>query len=85
MAKNPTKHRAEWTNAIIADLKRMVKDRHPVKAIAKTLSRTEAAIRKKGFDLGLSFKRPSKAAKPAKKAAKPAKKAAKKSAKKGKR
>jgi hypothetical protein len=78
MAKNPTKHRAEWTNAIIADLKRMVKDRHPVKAIAKTLSRTEAAIRKKGFDLGLSFKRPSKAAKPAKKATK-------KSAKKGKR
>ena len=60
----------------------MVKDRHPVKAIAKTLSRTEAAIRKKGFDLGLSFKRPSKAAKPAKKAAK---KATKKSAKKGKR
>ncbi len=83
MAKNPTKHRAEWTNAIIADLKRMVKDRHPVKAIAKTLSRTEAAIRKKGFDLGLSFKRPSKAAKktatPAKKAAKSTKKAAKKS------
>jgi hypothetical protein len=78
MAKNPTKHRAEWTKEIIADLKRMVKDRHPVKAIAKTLSRTEAAIRKKGFDLGLSFKRPSKAGKPAKKAAK-------KSTKKGKR
>ncbi|MFO0994564.1 MAG: hypothetical protein U1E67_21830 [Hyphomicrobiales bacterium] len=82
MAKHPTKHRAEWTNAIIADLKRMVKDRHPVKAIAKALSRTEAAIRKKGFDLGLSFKRPSKAAK---KAAKPAKKSAKKAAKKSKR
>jgi hypothetical protein len=78
MAKNPTKHRAEWTTTIIADLKRMVKDRHPVKAIAKTLSRTEAAIRKKGFDLGLSFKRPSKAAKSAKKAAKATKKAAKK-------
>ena len=82
MAKNPTKHRAEWTKEIIADLKRMVKDRHPVKAIAKTLSRTEAAIRKKGFDLGLSFKRPSKAATPAKKAAK---RTTKKSAKKGKR
>jgi hypothetical protein len=78
MAKNPTKHRAEWTKEIIADLKRMVKDRHPVKAIAKTLSRTEAAIRKKGFDLGLSFKRPSKSAAPAKKAAKASKKSAKK-------
>ena len=83
MAKNPTKHRAEWTKEIIADLKRMVKDRHPVKAISKTLARTEAAIRKKGFDLGLSFKRPAKkAAKPAKKAAKST---AKKSAKKSKR
>lgn len=84
MAKNPTKHRSEWTKDIIADLKRMVKDRHPVKAIAKTLSRTEAAIRKKGFDLGLSFKRPSKAAKKAA-PAKAAKKATKKSAKKAKR
>jgi hypothetical protein len=79
MAKSPKKHRAEWTRDIIADLKSMVKDRHPVKKIAATLSRTEAAIRKKAFDLGLSFKRASKKA--AKKTAKrPAKKAAKKRA-----
>ena len=85
MAKNPTKHRAEWTKEIIADLKRMVKDRHPVKAIAKTLSRTEAAIRKKGFDLGLSFKRPAKVAKKAAPAKRAAKKTTKKAAKKAKR
>jgi hypothetical protein len=76
MAKSPKKHRAEWTRDIIADLKRMVKDQHPVKKIAAALSRTEAAIRKKAFDLGLSFKRASKAAK------KPAKKSAKKAVKK---
>jgi len=76
MAKSPKKHRAEWTRDIIADLKSMVKDRHPVKKIAATLSRTEAAIRKKAFDLGLSFKRATKAAKKTTK--RPAKKAAKK-------
>jgi hypothetical protein len=76
MAKSPKKHRAEWTRDIIADLKGMVKDRHPVKKIAATLARTEAAVRKKAFDLGLSFKRATKAAKKTTK--RPAKKAAKK-------
>ena len=79
MAK-PKKHRAEWTKEIIADFKRMVKDAHPVSAVAKALSRTEAAVRKKAFDLGLSFRRKSKAAKKA--AKRPAKKAAKKRARK---
>jgi len=65
MAKSPKKHRSEWTKDIIADLKRMVKDQHPVKAIANTLARTEAAVRKKAFDLGLSFKRKSKVTKKA--------------------
>ena len=78
MAKSPKQHRSEWTRDIIADLKRMVKDRHPVKKIAGTLARTEAAVRKKAFDLGLSFKRATKATKTT--AKRPAKKAAKKRA-----
>jgi len=66
MAKSPKQHRASWTTKVVADLKRMAKNQHPVKTIAKTLARTEAAVRKKAFDLGVSFRRRKKSTKKAK-------------------
>ena len=36
------------------ELKRLTKNRTPVKKIAKTMKRTEGAVRQKAFQIGLS-------------------------------
>lgn len=57
MAK-PTNHGNPWTPADIALLNRLAKQNKPTTAIAKQLKRTEASVRSKGQELGISFKSP---------------------------
>ncbi|CAN5447345.1 hypothetical protein BH10PSE7_BH10PSE7_07710 [soil metagenome] len=70
MAKRPQSHRTAWSKDILKQFKGLA-GQAPVSQIAKTLQRTEAAIRKRATDIGLSL-RVQKAAKkksPAKKKA----------------
>jgi hypothetical protein len=55
MAKVPPKHREPWSKKEVAKLEKMAA-RRPVGIIASELERTEAAIRNKVRELGLSMK-----------------------------
>ena len=75
MAKKPSSHRTAWDRDILKQLKSMA-GTLPVSAIARTLKRTESAVRKRATDIGLSL-RVARAGKAKKKAA-PRKKASRK-------
>lgn len=67
MARKPSSHRTAWDKTILKQLKSMAGNA-PVSAIARTLKRTESAVRKRATDIGLSL-RVIKAGKARKKAA----------------
>jgi hypothetical protein len=52
--KNGTKSRP-WTPIQVRELKSLAKKKVPAKRIAKTLKRTEGAIRQKALTIGLSL------------------------------
>jgi hypothetical protein len=52
--KRPAKRRA-WTNEDDRALKAMARKRTPAAKIARTLKRTEGAVRQKAFSIGVSL------------------------------
>ena len=54
MGYRRTKRRT-WTAKHIRTLKSLAKKRRPAASIARTLKRTEGAVRQKAFSLGLSL------------------------------
>ena len=48
-------NRRTWSAKHIRTLKTLVKKRRPAAGIARTLKRTEGAVRQKAFSLGLSL------------------------------
>jgi hypothetical protein len=68
MAKRPQSHRTSWDKDVLKQFKSMA-GQAPVSQIAKTLQRTEAAIRKRATDIGLSLRVNRGAKKTAKKGA----------------
>jgi hypothetical protein len=54
--KPPTKHRQPWGPDEVSELKKLIKGNTPTPLIAHKLKRTEAAVRAKSSDEGLSLK-----------------------------
>ena len=58
MAKTAKKKRATrkpWTKELVRELKTHSRDKTPLPRIAKLTKRTEAALRQKAFQLGISL------------------------------
>lgn len=53
MAKKSARKRVEWSKAHLQQLKHHSRARTPVAKIAKTMKRSEGALRQKAFSLGL--------------------------------
>jgi hypothetical protein len=79
MARKPQSHRTSWDRDVLREFKSLA-GMAPVSQIAKTLKRTEAAIRKRATDIGLSLRVQKASKKTSKKA--PARGARKKSSRK---
>ena len=54
MAKSSTKRR-EWSNEDVRNLKSLAKQKTPAAKIARSLRRTEGAVRQKAFSMGVSL------------------------------
>jgi hypothetical protein len=78
MARKPQSHRTAWDKDVLKEFKSLA-GQAPVSQIAKTLKRTEAAIRKRATDIGLSLRVQKTPKKTAKKAGAAKKKAGRKS------
>ncbi len=55
MPRRKTAHRSPWTKEDVKELKAHSKARTPVEKIAKTMKRTESALRRKAGILGLGL------------------------------
>jgi hypothetical protein len=60
MATKRANHRAAWLKKEFALIKRLLRDGLSVLHISKKLGRTEAAVRKKAHDQGISTRRVAK-------------------------
>ena len=47
--------RREWTRDEVKELKKHSKNKTPVKTVSRVLKRTPAALRQKGYALGISL------------------------------
>jgi hypothetical protein len=56
MAKAPSNHRRSWTKDEVKGLKQLAKENTPTRVMGLKLGRTEAAIRAKAVQEGISFK-----------------------------
>ena len=55
MPRKKTAHRSPWTKEHVRELKAHSKARTPVLKIAKTMKRTEGAIRQKALAIGIGI------------------------------
>ena len=53
--KNGSKKRRAWTSVQVRELKALARKKTPAGKIAKSLKRTEGAMRQKAFSIGFSL------------------------------